>query len=170
MFVIFYSLFKRSRRFRVSVGHNATEACVFYWADGAWLILASWLGLLPIFGSHEVDVTREHNLYPLEWASWLRDQRESLIVTELEWDNLKCVFITFYNSLSLHWCLNIAAVSLDSVRSFSPLTFLRAFLLSIFPCFLFVVKNRTHRFTQRDRQPQSAIVLLPHAPAATLIH
>lgn len=41
-------------------------------------------------------------------------------MTELEWDNPKCVFITFYNLLSLYCCLNIAAVFSHSPWPFFP--------------------------------------------------
>lgn len=55
---------------------------------------------------------------------------ESLIVTELERDNPKCVFITFYKLPSLYCRLNIAAVFSHSAQPFFP--FARDILTSFF--------------------------------------
>ncbi len=55
--------------------------------------------------------------------SRFRDRGKSLIVTELERDYPKYVFITFYNLLSLYFCLNIAAVFLHSAWPFFPFVY-----------------------------------------------
>lgn len=57
-------------------------------------------------------------------------------MTELERDNPKCVFITFYNLLSLYCCLNIAAVFLHCAWPFFPFVYdilTSFFIVAVFP-------------------------------------